>query len=154
SIGAFCVLCAPVLPRDRCQRDERNDGASQGYANRCRHEMLGSITSAVVHDDARAAINRPKGACSTFPARLLDAVLRGALQSCAMATPSFLQRELNRRRARNPRYSLRAFANALGTHHSTLSQMMQARRRLTTRTIRRFGQRLGLSAPEIRDACV
>jgi plasmid maintenance system antidote protein VapI len=60
---------------------------------------------------------------------------------------SILQLEFNRRRARNPRYSLRAFANALGTHHSTLSQMMQARRRLTTRTIRRFGHKLGLSAP-------
>ena len=67
---------------------------------------------------------------------------------------SILQLEFNRRRARNPRYSLRAFANALGTHHSTLSQMMRARRRLTTRTIRRFGHRLGLSAPEIREACV
>jgi len=67
---------------------------------------------------------------------------------------SLLQLEFDRRRTKNPRYSLRAFAYALGTHHSTLSQMLRARRRLTARTIRRFGQRLGLSAPEIRAACV
>jgi hypothetical protein len=65
-----------------------------------------------------------------------------------------LEAEFDRRRIRNPRYSLRAFALALRTHHSTLSQILQSRRRLTTRSIRRFGERLGLSEAQIRDACV
>jgi predicted enzyme related to lactoylglutathione lyase/transcriptional regulator with XRE-family HTH domain len=67
---------------------------------------------------------------------------------------TILQAEFARRRMRNPRYSLRAFASVLGTHHSTLSQILQSRRRLTPRTIRRFGDRLGLTAGQIRDACV
>jgi hypothetical protein len=53
---------------------------------------------------------------------------------------SLLQLEFDRRRTKNPRYSLRAFAYELGTHHSALSQMLRAHRRLTARTIRRFGQ--------------
>ena len=67
---------------------------------------------------------------------------------------SILQQEFNRRRTRNPRYSLRAFAAALGTHHSTLSQLLQARRRLTPRTIIRLGKRLGLADGAIRAACL
>jgi transcriptional regulator with XRE-family HTH domain len=67
---------------------------------------------------------------------------------------STLREELQRRRSRNPRYSMRAFARALGTHHSTLSQILQQRRRLTARAIRALGARLGLSAAQIGDACV
>ena len=65
-----------------------------------------------------------------------------------------LEAELRRRSARNPRYSLRAFARALRTHHSTLSQIMRSERRLTPRSIRRLGERLGLTPAQIRDACV
>jgi hypothetical protein len=64
-----------------------------------------------------------------------------------------LEAEFNRRRARNPRYSLRAFAAHLRTHHATLSQILQNRRRLTPRTIRRLGERLGLTGAEISDSC-
>jgi transcriptional regulator with XRE-family HTH domain len=60
--------------------------------------------------------------------------------------------ELARRRGRNPRYSLRAFARALGTHHSTLSQILQRRRRLTTRAINQLGTRLGLSEEVMAEA--
>jgi transcriptional regulator with XRE-family HTH domain len=64
-----------------------------------------------------------------------------------------LQSELDRRRARNPRYSLRAFANALRLDHSTLSQLLRAKRRATPRTIRRLGQVLQLDAATIDLHC-
>lgn len=56
-----------------------------------------------------------------------------------------LQEELARRCARNPRYSLRAFARYLSIDHSTLSQLLRGRRRFTSRTIERVGKRLSLS---------
>lgn len=59
-----------------------------------------------------------------------------------------LQEELALRCARNPRYSLRAFARYLGLDHSTLSQLLRGRRRFTRRTIERVGKRLAL-APEM-----
>ena len=62
--------------------------------------------------------------------------------------------ELQRRRRRNPRYSMRAFARALGTHHATLSQILQHRRRLTPRAIRALGARLGLTPTQIAEACL
>jgi transcriptional regulator with XRE-family HTH domain len=61
----------------------------------------------------------------------------------------FLQEELARRCARNPRYSLRAFARYLTLDHSTLSQLLRGRRRFTARTIERVGKRLSLSPPMI-----
>jgi hypothetical protein len=62
--------------------------------------------------------------------------------------------ELRRRRERNPRYSLRAFARRLGTHHSTLSALIQRRRRLTPLAARRLGARLGLTPRQITEACL
>ena len=57
----------------------------------------------------------------------------------------YLQSELARRCADNPRYSLRALAKKLGTDHSTLSQHLRGRRPLTAPAIARLGRRLGLS---------
>ncbi|MEO7691133.1 MAG: helix-turn-helix transcriptional regulator [Sphingomonas sp.] len=45
--------------------------------------------------------------------------------------PAYLEREYGRRRGRNPRYSLRAFARDLGCDHSTLSQWMRRTRPMT-----------------------
>jgi plasmid maintenance system antidote protein VapI len=59
-----------------------------------------------------------------------------------------LQEELALRCARNPRYSLRAFARHLGLDHSTLSQLLRGRRRFTARTIERVSKRLAF-APEM-----
>lgn len=59
-----------------------------------------------------------------------------------------LQAELARRCARNPRYSLRAFARQLDIDHSTLSQLIRSKRRLTPATIRRLGRELGLAEEE------
>lgn len=55
---------------------------------------------------------------------------------------ALLQDEFDRRQARNSRYSLRAFARALGLDHSSLSQILRGLRRLTPRVIRRLGARL------------
>jgi transcriptional regulator with XRE-family HTH domain len=63
-----------------------------------------------------------------------------------------LASELTRRRAGNPRYSLRAFARHLGIDHSALSQILRGRRRLTTRVLRRLGAALRLPQAEIERA--
>jgi len=61
----------------------------------------------------------------------------------------FLQAELGRRCARNPQYSLRAFAKYLAIDHATISQLLRGKRPLTARTIARLGIRLGLDRPAI-----
>ncbi|MFN8572092.1 MAG: DUF4423 domain-containing protein [Gemmatimonadaceae bacterium] len=61
----------------------------------------------------------------------------------------FLQGELARRCAENPRYSLRAFAQRVGVDHSTLSQILRGKRRLTARTIERIGRSMRLDAMRI-----
>lgn len=71
-----------------------------------------------------------------------------------MSFREVLQDEWTRRRARNPRYSLRAFARALCVDHSSLSQLLRGRRRVTTRAIRRLGAALRLSTYEIEVHCV
>ena len=65
-----------------------------------------------------------------------------------------LKTEFVQRRGRNPHYSLRAFARDLGTDHSSLSQILRSRRRLSPQTIRRFGGRLRLPPQVITEACV
>jgi transcriptional regulator with XRE-family HTH domain len=57
-----------------------------------------------------------------------------------------LQAELARRCSRNPQYSLRAFAKYLGVDHSSLSQLLRGKRRMTARAIRKFCARLGFDA--------
>jgi transcriptional regulator with XRE-family HTH domain len=68
-----------------------------------------------------------------------------------MAFSELLREELERRRAGNPRYSLRAFARRLQVDHSTLSQLLRGRRRLSSRTMALLGARIGLGAAAIRD---
>ena len=60
-----------------------------------------------------------------------------------------LQAELARRCSKNPQYSLRAFASYLEIDHSTLSQYLRGKRRLTERAIRKFGIRLGFDPETI-----
>src|SRR5215207_181415 len=71
-------------------------------------------------------------------------VLTGAAPD-AQRLRRVLQEELALRCARNPRYSLRAFARYLALDHSTLSQLLRGRRRFTSRTIERIGKRLSLT---------
>ncbi|MGH9143984.1 MAG: hypothetical protein ACRD2I_22830 [Vicinamibacterales bacterium] len=64
-----------------------------------------------------------------------------------------LQAELERRRAANHRYSLRSFARDLSADHSTLSQLLRGKRRLTGRNVRSLGRKLRLAAPAIAELC-
>src|SRR3954471_19624664 len=64
---------------------------------------------------------------------------------------AFLGARLRAARKRNPRFSLRAFARRLGVDHSTLSQILRGKRRLTARQAALMGKRLGLAAEAIQD---
>jgi transcriptional regulator with XRE-family HTH domain len=59
-----------------------------------------------------------------------------------------LEQELDARRLKNPRYSLRAFAAFLETDHSTLSQILQGRRRVPAVRIRAWARKLGMDRDE------
>jgi predicted enzyme related to lactoylglutathione lyase len=63
----------------------------------------------------------------------------------------FVQQEIARRCARNPRYSLRAAARALVMDPATLSQLVRGKRRFTPRTIRRVGASFGLDPAAIEE---
>lgn len=65
-----------------------------------------------------------------------------------------LHDEFERRRARNPRYSLRAFARQLATHHSSIIRILNDRHRLTPLRVRALGTRLGLTVAEMDAACL
>jgi uncharacterized protein (TIGR02147 family) len=59
-----------------------------------------------------------------------------------------LRREYLRRHAKNPGYSLRAFAKLLDVPSGRLSQLFSGKRRLTVQVGRRVSQALGFSAEE------
>jgi len=65
---------------------------------------------------------------------------------------ALLDAELRRRQAANPRYSLRAFARMLGIDHSSLSQILRRRRRLTARVMRRLGAALRVAPADVARA--
>src|SRR5947209_9956192 len=62
---------------------------------------------------------------------------------------ALLRVELARRCAKNPRYSLRAFARSLEIDHATLSQLLRGRRQVTRAAILRLGRRLGLEEADL-----
>jgi transcriptional regulator with XRE-family HTH domain len=64
-----------------------------------------------------------------------------------------LTAEFDRRRRANSRYSLRSFARDLSIDHSTLSQILRGKRRITGRSLRAMGRRLRLTAPQIAELC-
>lgn len=55
-----------------------------------------------------------------------------------------LQQEFLRRGAKNPRYSLRSYAQFLGVHHSTLSGLLSGRRPITKKTVATLSLKLGI----------
>ncbi len=65
----------------------------------------------------------------------------------------FLQSEFERRKGANPRYSLRSFARLLAVDHSTLSQILRGKRRLTSRVVETLGRRLRLTSAAIAEYC-
>jgi transcriptional regulator with XRE-family HTH domain len=66
----------------------------------------------------------------------------------AMGAADFLKRELTRRQARNPRYSLRAFARDLDCDHATLSQWLRGTRELSPAAQHHVFVRLDLAPDE------
>jgi hypothetical protein len=67
-----------------------------------------------------------------------------------MSLHTLLADTLTRRRAVNPAYSLRAFAQSLGVHHATLTRLLAGRTIATGRCVQRLGRRLGLSDAELQ----
>ena len=59
-----------------------------------------------------------------------------------------LQIEFDARKAKNPRYSLRAFAASIGAEHSTVSQILRGTRPVPTATIRAWALKLGMLPEE------
>jgi plasmid maintenance system antidote protein VapI len=57
---------------------------------------------------------------------------------------AFLEERLRASSRRNASFSLRAFARQLGINHSTLSQIIRGKRRLTPFTVKTLGRNLGL----------
>jgi uncharacterized protein (TIGR02147 family) len=57
--------------------------------------------------------------------------------------------ELERRRKKNPRYSLRAFAKSIGVDNDRLSRMIQGKRPTPPELVTEMGARLGLNSNEI-----
>lgn len=76
-------------------------------------------------------------------------VLRSGMAGLPLRFRELLRRELAARCNRNPRYSLRAFANFLDVDHATLSQLLRGKRTLTQPMIRRLGGRIGLELAQI-----
>jgi transcriptional regulator with XRE-family HTH domain len=70
-----------------------------------------------------------------------------------MSVASFLDREYGRRKGRNPRYSLRAFARDLGCDHSTLSQWMRGKRPVSDEAAAQLCDALGLHGIDRRRVC-
>ena len=70
------------------------------------------------------------------------------------ATPDFriyLQGLLVARCKRNPAYSIRSFARAIGTDHSTLSQFLRGKRRISGKLMRTWATQVGLGPVETED---
>jgi plasmid maintenance system antidote protein VapI len=61
-----------------------------------------------------------------------------------------LQNELLRRCKKNSAYSIRAFAQSLGIDHSTLSQIIRGKRKLTNKMISKLGQSLDLPPHQLK----
>ena len=91
-----------------------------------------------------------------MPERARVAFSRSMTAPAPTTFAAVLRAELTRRCARNPSYSLRAFARALDVDHATLSQILRGRRALTRDTLLQLGRRLGLEPSRlegfVRDA--
>lgn len=62
---------------------------------------------------------------------------------------SYLRGELVQRCKKNPKYSLRAFAKALGMDPSTLAKILNGKRALGQKSIQALGKKIGLKPAEI-----
>jgi uncharacterized protein (TIGR02147 family) len=73
-----------------------------------------------------------------------------SLPSTASSFRIYLQTELARRCSTNRQYSLRSFALQLDVDHSTLSQVLRGKRRLTPQMVAKFGRMLNLPVEDIK----
>ena len=71
-----------------------------------------------------------------------------------MTFTRLLAEQLELRKSRNRRYSLRAFARALRTDHATLSQILRHKRAITAAGVQRMAAGLGLDAQQTDRFCV
>jgi uncharacterized protein (TIGR02147 family) len=78
----------------------------------------------------------------------LTANLRTSL--AAYDIPSILRERFRAATRRNPRFSLRSFAKQLGIDHSTLSQVLRRKRRLSPSDLQAVGKRMGLGEEAIQ----
>lgn len=62
----------------------------------------------------------------------------------------FLQNEFVRRLKNNPRYSMRAFAEFLGIHSGSLSQILKGKRVVSDRQLIKLSERLGFTESEAK----
>lgn len=62
---------------------------------------------------------------------------------------SYLHREFEKRRSRNSKYSIRAFAKKLGISAATLSRLLNGKQHPSEELISKIGKNLGLSAKEV-----
>jgi hypothetical protein len=62
--------------------------------------------------------------------------------AAALRMRSILRGEFDRRRQANPRYSLRAFARSIGLDHSTVSQLIRAKRPISRKAVGSIGRAL------------
>ena len=63
-----------------------------------------------------------------------------------------LKQEYAKRVARNPRYSLRAYAKSLLLHHTTLKRVIDGSRGLSPALLARICERLGYTSSEVGEA--
>lgn len=61
---------------------------------------------------------------------------------------NYIRREFDRRKEKNPRYSLRSFAQAVDFDSASLSQLLNGRRKLTYETARQILSHLEMTEPE------
>ena len=59
-----------------------------------------------------------------------------------------LKQEFQKRKAKNPKYSLRAFSRFLGIDHSNLSAILSGKKKLTIQNAKMIGQKLKLATGE------
>lgn len=79
-------------------------------------------------------------------------MLRGPFYVGPMQTPQdFINSEYQKRKERNPNYSLRSFARWLSVSPAQLSQMMTGKRSITLKTMKKINDRLGLSPASSQD---
>ncbi len=61
----------------------------------------------------------------------------------------WLAEELGERKARNPNYSLRAFALYLGVGRTTLSEVLRTRRQMSRKNALKIAERLSLESDQV-----